>query len=632
MGQLHREPRSAFRLVVLGIAVAGLTLVTGCDSTAKINEARPVQNDVAQLWDSLLVLHEDANERALLEREHANRLAARALACSGGYEPWFFSSRETIRKELTDTKCFEDADRDLREWISAEALKTLSSMPPLRPLPEEVPQLIAASNSISDIKFASQAGVAVITSSGQSHEVIDIATNDTLFLEDDRQNLDRVVSISPNGRLFAVLAKEGNGIAVRDSTNGNTLADFPDFTRFQWLDSDIVVAEGPRDRVMVLDLRSGTSSIVKGATNSNVVVTRAGKPLTYFSFSGSSLFEVQIRRDAQSINARLVRDVPLPSRSAYTLRGEPAVKDGQIVLSVADGVMSIDVATLAAQLQSLSPLYVQSVMPLPRPGEFLLTIRDPQSRSGQLRYVVFFADEQKFAAATDPLFEVPNALAGQHLFYVHSLKRVGVQGAKSLRLIDKVSYGPKMTAQALVALSGSDDVSLADSDALAALARARGSAAYGPPVPGRVGGVDAQAVGPLPQLAAGAQIEAIGVYESASGTRGFREHRPAPVQVIVRRTSKPLVLVLSSYEPVIWQISSPTGGANIKAVLVGGYDESTVNGAGNARVIKLGNVYAYKRESAEYFSLQQEVGRWTGRSIDVFQGAYKASSFTIGGP
>jgi hypothetical protein len=140
------------------------------------------------------------------------------------------------------------------------------------------------------------------------------------------------------------------------------------------------------------------------------------------------------------------------------------------------------------------------------------------------------------------------------------------------------------------------------------------------------------ATGNVAELAQDAQIEAIGVYESAAAppTRPGQPSGRGPVHVLVRRAAKPIVLVLSSYETVDWQIRIEPG-AQLKAVLLGGYEESSVSGTGTLRTLRIGRVYAYEQGSAELAQLQREIVRWAGRPIDTFQGAYKGGRFTVGG-
>ena len=136
--------------------------------------------------------------------------------------------------------------------------------------------------------------------------------------------------------------------------------------------------------------------------------------------------------------------------------------------------------------------------------------------------------------------------------------------------------------------------------------------------------------GPVTELGRNASIEAVGVYEGGDiGQARGASHRTGTVQVLVRRSAKPIILSLSSYEPVRWVLTVEPG-AKLAAVLSGGYYESQVIGAGNARVYQIGRTYAYKRGGAEYSQLDAEVARWTGKPIQVFQGRYTGSTFVVG--
>jgi hypothetical protein len=135
--------------------------------------------------------------------------------------------------------------------------------------------------------------------------------------------------------------------------------------------------------------------------------------------------------------------------------------------------------------------------------------------------------------------------------------------------------------------------------------------------------------GPIAALAKSAQMEAVDVYQGANGqARGG--DRTGDVQVRVRRSARPIVLILSSYERVRWNLVMEPG-AQLSAVLVSGYYPSQVIGAGSARVVTSGSTYAYKNGSSEYAALERDVLRLTGKRIDIFQGRYEGISFSVGG-
>jgi hypothetical protein len=134
----------------------------------------------------------------------------------------------------------------------------------------------------------------------------------------------------------------------------------------------------------------------------------------------------------------------------------------------------------------------------------------------------------------------------------------------------------------------------------------------------------------LAKVARTAQVEAVSVYEAVSMGAPSMPRETGPVRVIVRPTLRPIVLVLSSHRTVEWHLLLQPGAA-LAAVLLSGYGESTVAGAGQAIIASIGGFYAFKRGSAEYQHLGEEVLRCTGRTIENFQSVYSGSTFEIGG-
>ena len=134
----------------------------------------------------------------------------------------------------------------------------------------------------------------------------------------------------------------------------------------------------------------------------------------------------------------------------------------------------------------------------------------------------------------------------------------------------------------------------------------------------------------LPDVARTAQVEAVSVYEAVAMGAPCAPRGAGPVRVVVRPTLRPVVLVLSSHRTVEWELDVQPG-ASLKAVLLSGYGESTVGGAGTALVASIGGFYAFKRGSAEFQHLEHEVLRCTGRDIENFQSVYAGERFEIGG-
>jgi hypothetical protein len=78
-------------------------------------------------------------------------------------------------------------------------------------------------------------------------------------------------------------------------------------------------------------------------------------------------------------------------------------------------------------------------------------------------------------------------------------------------------------------------------------------------------------------------------------------------------------------------IVKPEPGAKVLAVLHGGYHPSQVYGAGEARTIDLGRMYAYKRSDAGFNRLDAGIRQRSGKGIGRFQGIYRGSLFRVGG-
>lgn len=122
------------------------------------------------------------------------------------------------------------------------------------------------------------------------------------------------------------------------------------------------------------------------------------------------------------------------------------------------------------------------------------------------------------------------------------------------------------------------------------------------------------------------RTEAVSVYEAIIDRA---PDRAGPVRVRVQPAWRPLVLVLSSHQPVEWQIEAAPG-SDLRAVLLAGSGESQVSGVPQIPVSSLGGFYAFKCGSLEFRHLEREVLRCTGCVIEHFHGTYAEEHFDIG--
>ena len=136
----------------------------------------------------------------------------------------------------------------------------------------------------------------------------------------------------------------------------------------------------------------------------------------------------------------------------------------------------------------------------------------------------------------------------------------------------------------------------------------------------------------LQKLPDDVRVEAIGVYEGElppGQQRGFRERVAGTVNVSVGETPRPVALLLSSYDPVKWNIIAASR-ARLTTVLLSGPAESQVLGLRGVEVTRIGSAYAYQLGSRGYGGLDQASRQYTGRPIERFQGQYRGSAFAIG--
>jgi hypothetical protein len=132
----------------------------------------------------------------------------------------------------------------------------------------------------------------------------------------------------------------------------------------------------------------------------------------------------------------------------------------------------------------------------------------------------------------------------------------------------------------------------------------------------------------LSDLPANVRVAAIGVYEAAVSAQRPGGGRVGGIRVNVGPGASPLVLVLSSYEPVNWHVQD--NGRKIAAILVSGYDgASNVLAAGSPNILKVNLGYAYQLGSADYQKMEREVAKYVAAPIGSFQGGYKGQEFFV---
>jgi beta-lactamase regulating signal transducer with metallopeptidase domain/predicted esterase len=127
-------------------------------------------------------------------------------------------------------------------------------------------------------------------------------------------------------------------------------------------------------------------------------------------------------------------------------------------------------------------------------------------------------------------------------------------------------------------------------------------------------------------------------------------HNPGqPVEVDVQSTTRPVVLVLTSYSEAVWHFKSAPG-TRIKAVIIGSPSPQEVDGVpANVPVYRCcpdatshffdrkgpesdkQTFFAYQSNTLEYRRMVERLNDLTGLLVTTFQGAYSGTSFVIDG-
>lgn len=127
-------------------------------------------------------------------------------------------------------------------------------------------------------------------------------------------------------------------------------------------------------------------------------------------------------------------------------------------------------------------------------------------------------------------------------------------------------------------------------------------------------------------------LHGIGVYEGAypqNGGHSFGVHPDGRVQVDIFSAQQPIIIVLSSYEPVVWTLK-PSQDVVIKEVILSGYYPSKVVGLdAKVKITRKPFGYLYKSAGTDP-AFMTKVFEYTGiKEFESYQGVYKGEVFSI---
>jgi hypothetical protein len=135
------------------------------------------------------------------------------------------------------------------------------------------------------------------------------------------------------------------------------------------------------------------------------------------------------------------------------------------------------------------------------------------------------------------------------------------------------------------------------------------------------------------------ELHLIGVYE-ANAEHGKRNLSKSAIEVKVERRNKPIILALSAYEPVNWNVTVEPGTV-INKIIVNGYNNQTVSGVSGIPIEEhsyeetgkyIGD-FIYKwgatAENSNTSSLVTKLEEINRTKLTSFQGCYRGTNFSI---
>lgn len=611
------------RRLMNGAALLALGLLAGCDAPQRlgsaedrINAAVPLSAELRIARDRLGEMVADTHkaEQPAFEAAWSSRMRARASSCSPDYTPNWRHSAEEVRAAVRNLGCFAEFDNKLMRWVGAQRVRHLLAMPAITI--GTVPPSITLQGEQARFSRPSARGPVAAVTTTHGIELIALDGGRRLYGE---RSPESTLDVSPNGRIFA--QRTAGAVRLRSTEGGETLLELPDAAGVHWLGSWFLgVRSGSNKAPYVLSLRSALEAplVTTGSPSTQAFLPGppGGNRFNLVNFLGLQQYEVAERDGA--LNLTLVAEQAGPDPRLMHAASQPGQlsDDGkEWVLASGDKLVRLDLETLQLRETSFAPARVSSAAPTPTSQQFVVAL----SMQGGPDGISAQSGNYLFDARKDTVARVQGPAAQREVRYFPGIRRLVHGSPPAWWLSEQLETAAPMPLSELLAnmLEESNQHKL--SIAAAEDQRVAASPALQPG-------------SPLLAAVQGASVEGVGIYEAREKIARPGESRSTGrVVVTVRRSARPLVLVLCSYEPVQWHLKLEPG-ARLSAVLVGGYHDSVVLGAGDARVLKIGRIYAYQQQGAEFITLQREVARWAGRPISLFQSAYAGTSYTVGGP
>lgn len=650
--------------------VCACTVLAGCDQISagltptpeRINTAFPLP-DTLQIARNALTASLEGNKVAqqAINEQYAKLMTVRALTCTAKTPIGRFDTAFKIKTKVTDIDCFQKQDVRLAEWISLQRLALVMVQPALVPvstLPAKA-LLPNINDSGGQVSVASAANVMVVKGS-QRFSVVQLPGGKQLGSFAVPEQTYRPAVLSANGRVLAVPTGSRN-LRLIEVETGNVLWNTDEYSDLiAWLPGvDAALLTQTNTGVPhLLDIKNGKIDVYPAAEKRlSWAISTPAPSGKYLVGSGQTASLMNLTREASgALEAAPLKQWRLTGNSSssatpfFMNQGNKLVyqsgqdlgwldlqteQQGTWQLSAinASGFSKLDEQTIlfdtyamgatpaASRLLDITQGTVSIAKNLDARDGSLVSLlpRDGYLKRGNSAITIGSAVEVEAPQPLETL--VSEALLARQLARVAAVSAAAENEANSDRSRDIDQMSPQVRAMnAAAAIRAGLPREVVE-------AIRRGESAGGGAAPFPPG---AKAM--LTDVPANARVLVVGVYEGAtapgaSSTAGPGGRKTGSVRINVQPGNTPVVLVLASYESVRWVIN--TNGRKISAILMSGYEQSSVIGGDTSKVLRIGSRYAYKIDSNEYNQLKQDIARYVSNPVTTFQGSYKGQEFAV---
>jgi hypothetical protein len=621
-------------------AAAGLPL-TRLD---KINAAVPLAEPLITSQRLLEAELRSSPDSEAVNSEFRRLLEARAVQCGGNIEVGFFETPASIQSKIADRSCFSRRDDELLDWVGIRRAVLALRKPalvPFEPLPAATTLplqrasgagagLSGSSSETSspspweqtdDVTVSPAANVGVLRSRSGKLIVVRLPSGSVINSFKAPAESWGAGLTSPNGRVAAVPVSP-SAMRFIDLESGNTLWSTDKYAALvAWLPEvqAAILLEKGTGKPVLFDQRSGSIRPYGGPVAApKWAVAVPGKPGRYVIGDWRLVAVVDhIRGPDGSVRVGTAKIVP-PAGSrieSAVWRGTEQRNPPPFVMAAGRKLVYMtdrEVAWLDLESgeQGKWPRGAIDVLGYAQVSdtEVYVNVYGGKKISGNF---LFDVQQQTLTAAQpiNPVDGILLPLATDRGYLIRASGSV-ILGSSMPR-----SGAPRQLEALIAEATLERQSAAAESTAAAAVAISRleeSQKVVGPRTP-------------LPGVPPNAHVSAIDVYEGETQrTTGIGVPGRIDVNLIPSKT--PVVLVLSNYEAVEWNITP--NGRPIAAVLLAGNKPATVKGyAGN--VVVIGSQYAYAINTKELQNLRDLVAKYVSQPVRVFQGTYSGKTFSV---